>query len=187
MGRPREFNEDRVIAATREAFWSRGVSATSVADISDATGLSVGSIYKAFSSKTELCHRTLDDYLTRGQKRLKSLFADAPTPVDALETWVEQVAAQAGDDSPTGGCYAVFCAAELAETDPAVRALLKAHDRAILGYLADALRDGEFACEPHSGARLLYTTVNGLMIEARKGIGVDEARATLSLALDGLR
>jgi TetR/AcrR family transcriptional repressor of nem operon len=131
VGRPREFDEGQVIARAREAFWSRGVAATSVADISTATGLSVGSIYKAFTSKGELCQRTLDDYLAAGQERLRALFAEASSARDGLQEWIDLMAAQAGDDSPTCGCYAVVCATELAETDPVVRASLKRHDRIV--------------------------------------------------------
>ncbi len=63
MGRPREFDEKVVVAKARDAFWANGISATSISDLGDATGLSVGSIYKAFDSKDGLCFRTLDDYL----------------------------------------------------------------------------------------------------------------------------
>lgn len=179
-----------MIAQAREAFGSRGVAATSVADISAATGLSVGSIYKAFTSKGELCQRTLDDYLTAGQERVRALFAGASSARDGLQEWIDLMAAQAGDDSPTCGCYAVVCATELAETDPVVRASLKRHDRIVLSRLSEALAGavdaGDLSCDPAAGARLLYAAANGLMVEARKGVSTADARATMMLALRAL-
>ena len=55
MARPREFDETEVVDLARNAFWSHGVAATSITALSEATGLSVGSIYKAFKSKDALC------------------------------------------------------------------------------------------------------------------------------------
>lgn len=191
MARPREFDEDRVLEAARDAFWSGGVVDTSITDLSAATGLSVGSIYKAFGSKESLCHRTLDTYLRDGLDTTRSVIEQADSPLAGIEAWLEVSAQQAARTDPTRGCYAVNCAIELADSDPAARSRLQRHDRALLSVVHDALttarRQGELSVDPRTGARLLCTTVNGLQVEARKGITLDEARATLALALHALR
>ncbi|MEO1058003.1 MAG: hypothetical protein AAFY28_13915, partial [Actinomycetota bacterium] len=65
------------------------------------------------------------------------------------------------------------------------------HDDRIRGVLADALRAtnaaGDTHCDPQLGARLLFAAVNGIQVEARKGVSYDDARATLLLTLDALR
>lgn len=191
MGRPREFDEDVVVDAAREAFWSRGVHATSISDLSEATGLSVGSLYKAFGSKGELCARTLDTYLAAGSARVEEILTGAASPVAGLQDWLEWIAERASSTGPTRGCYAVVCASELAATDAAVRRRLVAHDerlRALVGAaIAAANLGGELSGDPERGARLLCTTVNGVQLDGRKGITRDDARATLMLALDALR
>ena len=44
MARPRKFEESDVIAAARDEFWTRGYGATSVDDLTAATGLGKGSL-----------------------------------------------------------------------------------------------------------------------------------------------
>lgn len=191
MARPREFDEDRALEAARDAFWSGGVVDTSITDLSAATGLSVGSIYKAFGSKEALCHRTLDTYLLDGLDATRSVIGEADSRLAGIEAWLEISAQQAARTDPTRGCYAVNCAVELADSDPAARSRLQRHDRALRSVVQDALADarrlGELCADPGAGALLLCTTVNGLQVEARKGITLAEARAIVALALHALR
>src|SRR3954467_11669196 len=63
MPRPRMFDEGDVVAAARDEFWSRGYAATSVEDLTSATGLGKGSLYGAFGDKHGLFVRALDDYI----------------------------------------------------------------------------------------------------------------------------
>lgn len=191
MGRPRQFDEDVVVDAARQEFWSRGVHATSITDLSESTGLSVGSLYKAFGSKGELCARTLDSYLDVGLEQVEAILTGAASPVAGLQDWLEWIAERASSAGPTRGCYAVVCASELAPTDVSVRTRLVSHDQRLRALVASVIsaahRDGELSGDPESGARLLCTTVNGVQLEARKGISRDDARATLMLALHALR
>ncbi len=191
MARPREFDEEQAIGSAREAFWSNGFHDTSITDLSAATGLSVGSIYKAFGSKADLCARTLDDYLDVGLATVRGLLDHPDSPVGGIERWLGWIAELASGDGPTRGCYAVALTSELAATDEAIRRRLQRHDERILGLLADSIRAaiarGELRGDPHVGARLLVAAANGVQLEARKGIDLVDARATLTLALGALR
>ncbi len=186
MARPREFDEAEVIDRARKAFWSRGVAATSVSDLSEATGISVGSIYKAFTSKDDLCTLTLDDYLRNARTWLANELKRAPTPWDGVRAWLDAVIEQATDTAPTRGCYAVELAAERAAVDERIRTMLVDHDAELRRLVADAARDaidsGRVSGDPDAVARLICTTVNGLQVDARKGITEAEAR----LAIDTL-
>ena len=62
MARPRKFDEGAVVGAAREQFWDGGYAATSVDDLTAATGLGKGSLYGAFGDKHALFLRALDDY-----------------------------------------------------------------------------------------------------------------------------
>lgn len=190
MGRPREFDEAQVVQKARDAFWSGGVAATSITDLSAATGLSTGSLYKAFGSKAGLTSRTLQDYLELSYEQVRQTLDDAPSGLAGLRAWLDAAAASASDCGPTRGCYAVVCAVELAERDDEARERLRRHDDRVRAALAGAIRravaDGDLRVDPAAGARLLLTTVVGLQVDARKGLDRDTARSTLDLALRAL-
>jgi TetR/AcrR family transcriptional repressor of nem operon len=61
-GRPREFDEDKVLAAAANAFWQRGYHATSVDDLCAATGLLRGSLYGAYGDKRGIFLAALERY-----------------------------------------------------------------------------------------------------------------------------
>lgn len=190
MGRPREFDEQTVVAAARDAFWAGGVVATSISDLSRATGLSTGSLYKAFGSKAGLTDRTLEDYLDQALVEVERLLSEAPTGLAGLRAWLDTAVASASDPGPTGGCYAVVCTVELAERDEQARERLSRHDDRLHALLTSAVgravREGELAVDPAAGARLLLTTVVGLQVAARSGVTRSTARSTLDLALRAL-
>ena len=64
MARPREFDEETVVRAARERFWDAGYAATSMTDLSEATGLGKTSLYGAFGDKHALFMRIFDEYST---------------------------------------------------------------------------------------------------------------------------
>ncbi len=187
MARPREFDEQDVLARARAEFWSNGVAATPISSLSEATGLSVGSIYKAFGSKDELCARTLEDYLDRARTSIAAVIDAEPTPWDGIRAWLDGAIEGAVDPSPTRGCYAVELAAERAAVDERVRSLLIDHDERLRGIIGGAVsrarEAGQITGDVDGITRLLFTTVNGLQVEARKGISRDAARLVIDTAL----
>ncbi len=191
MARPRTFDTDHALQCVRDAFWSAGVHATSIGDLSAATGLTVGSLYKAFESKGALLARVLDDYLEHGLRWTTELLGSRDAPLDGIEAWLRAVADAASADSPTRGCFAVQCAAELAETDAAVRARLSVHDAALHALVRDRLaaaNDGAATwLDPDAFARVLTTLVNGLQLQARKGVSHADAHALVTTTMSLLR
>lgn len=190
MPRPRAFDTDHALTCIRDAFWAHGVQASSMDDLGRASGLSTGSLYKAFGSKALLLERVLDDYLRQGVAWVRAQLDSASTPRAGIEAWLHAIADLASDPSPTRGCFAVQCAAELAEDHPEVRARLRSHDAALRALLESALtRHAERTGQPlpvGAHARLLLTVVNGLQLEARKGITPADAHATVEVALAAL-
>ena len=51
MARPREFDYDDVVEQAMYLFWRQGYQNTSIDDVESATGLTKGSLYKAFKNK----------------------------------------------------------------------------------------------------------------------------------------
>ena len=56
-GRPRTFDEGEVLTKVMTVFWEKGYDATSLDDLSEATGLTRPSLYGAFGNKAALYER----------------------------------------------------------------------------------------------------------------------------------
>ncbi|HIF33901.1 MAG TPA: TetR/AcrR family transcriptional regulator, partial [Planctomycetaceae bacterium] len=57
-GRPKQYDEDVVLHAAGEVFWTKGFNATSLDDLSVAMGMNRPSIYRAFGDKEARCARS---------------------------------------------------------------------------------------------------------------------------------
>jgi TetR/AcrR family transcriptional repressor of nem operon len=166
MPRPREFNEADVLAAAREEFWSLGYNATSVDDLTAATGLGKGSLYGAFGDKHGLFMLALDDYITSAMGDVRAQLRDpAYSAYDRLARHIRAQAKAIAADTARRGCMMAKSAAELSATDDAVE---QAVERAYTDWRAElvecikaAQRDG--AIERKRNAQALATTLLSFM------------------------
>src|SRR3954462_2574492 len=121
MARPRKFAEDDVVAAARDEFWNRGYAATSVDDLTAATGLGKGSLYGAFGDKHDLYLRTLDDYIASSLDDVAAQLRDpAYSAYDRLARHLRTQVKLLAADTERRGCMMAKSAAELAGVDGAV-------------------------------------------------------------------
>ena len=181
MPRPREFDEADVVASARDTFWTRGYGATSVDDLTGATGLGKGSLYGAFGDKHRLFMRTLDDYIATSLDLVHTQLHDSTYP--AYERLVRHIRWQAGaaaTDETRRGCMMARTAAELGSTDDEVedkveRAYSVWRDD-IAHAIAEAQRDGDI--DPKADARVLAGTLLAFMrgVEALHEGGVKPAQ-----------
>ena len=65
VGRPREFDEDKVLEAAMDVFWLQGYESTSMKELLAATSLHKGSLYQAFGDKHSLFIQSLRRYMDR--------------------------------------------------------------------------------------------------------------------------
>src|ERR1700755_1152627 len=121
MARPRKFDEGDVVAAARDEFWTRGYAATSVEDLTAATGLGKGSLYGAFGDKHGLYLRALDDYIASSIDAVRSARRDpAFTAYDRLARHIRTQVKLLIADRDRRGCMMAKSAAELSGFDDAV-------------------------------------------------------------------
>jgi len=121
VARPRTFDEHEVVAAARDKFWERGYAATSVDDLTAATGLGKGSLYGAFGDKHTLYLRALDDYISSSLGEVRASLRDPKR--GAYERLAGHIRGQAKAlvaDKDRRGCLMAKSAAELGATDDAV-------------------------------------------------------------------
>src|ERR1700742_3446179 len=104
LGRPREFDEDKVLLAAAHAFWQRGYHATSIDDICAATGLLRGSLYGAYGDKHGIFVASLNHYCqTRVARAEKSL--GGPPSRDLLRSGLAYYFDSASDLSLARACF----------------------------------------------------------------------------------
>ncbi len=153
MARPRAFDHEQVLASARQVFWRHGLHATSVEDLSRATGLGQSSLYNAFGSKDALFAACLDSYLADAQVRDSEILEDASVGVvERVEALLTTIATEEASHSAGGeprGCLAVNTLAELADDPEAtvtVARITQDTERR-LALLADVLRVGQASGE----------------------------------------
>jgi AcrR family transcriptional regulator len=148
MARPRKFAEGDVVAAARDEFWTRGYAATSVDDLTAATGLGKGSLYGAFGDKHGLYLRALDDYIASSLDGVRAQLRDpAHSAYDRLARHLRAQVKAIAADTERRGCMMAKGAAELAGIDDAVekkveRAYATWRDE-LVACVKEAQRDGD--------------------------------------------
>lgn len=168
MARPRTFDEGDVIAAARDEFWDRGYAATSVDDLTAATGLGKGSLYGAFGDKRSLYLRALDDYITSSTDRVRASLRDPEfSAFDRIARHIRGQVRAIAADTNRRGCLMAKSAAELGATDDAVEAKVAQAYAAWRDELAACItvaqRDGDIDAErnPQALAGALLAFMRG--------------------------
>ncbi len=176
-GRPRAFEADTALAQAMDVFWSDGFAATSLDDISAATGLNRPSLYGAFGDKRALYLQAYGQY----RKRVNELFAPLFAARAPLRTKLARILTAALDlylSGPEGprGCFTVLSAASEAIADPDLHGLVSdaidGTDRAFARLFADARAAGELpaSADPRRLARVATATLHTMSIRARARI-----------------
>ena len=69
-GRPRAYEPEVALARALDVFWKEGFAATSLDDLSAATGMNRPSFYGAFGDKRELYIKSYESYRDRARQRM---------------------------------------------------------------------------------------------------------------------
>lgn len=144
VGRPREFDEEQVLVAAMEAFWRKGFEATSLVDLTMATGLNKASLYRVFGDKHQLFMAALKNYADIEFRETVAVISDSASPLTNLRAVVKKVTEDASSDK---GCMMINSMVELAPHDPEVKQLLQRFGEqrleAIQGMITQAQGAGE--------------------------------------------
>jgi AcrR family transcriptional regulator len=176
-GRPRAFEPETALAQAMDVFWEDGFAATSLDDVSAATGLNRPSLYGAFGDKRALYLQAYNQYRSRVNEQFRPMFAAR----EPLRTKLRRILTAALDlylSGPNGprGCFTVLSAASEAIADPGLHSLvgeaIDGTDRAFGRLFADARAAGELPkdTDPRRLARIASATLHTLSIRARARI-----------------
>jgi len=164
----RQFDEDKVLADALEVFWRKGLRATSMLDLAEATGVQRGSLYNAYHDKEELFLLAFDRYATRFLDMARNAL-DAPDARAALATLFKTIITNMTRGAPSRGCLTTKTATDSALTGDAVREKLRDLLDRFESVIADALsrHEGELALPPREAALLIVTFTRGLAVMER--------------------
>jgi AcrR family transcriptional regulator len=175
-GRPRGYDPATALAAATDAFWEHGYQATSLDDLSAATGMNRPSLYAAFGDKRALYLAALR---RQAEGMLRVTEAGLAQPGD-LKTVLRRfyraaVGIYVGDRETGRGCFLVGTALADAIADEDVREILNASfggmDRLMGERLARAVADGDLAADTDVEALtfVAMSALHGIAIRSRSG------------------
>ena len=173
MARPRSFDENAVLDAARDLFWQRGYQATSLDDVTRATGVNKPSLYAAFGDKDELFARVLARYHTAVLALNKAMLDQPGTARAAVGNWLTGFLPFCSGQSGARGCLSVNTSLEASVLSPKIGAMIAQFQTDLETVLRETLDRGKAAGEfPGSfdaagAARALLVAQSGLLVLAR--------------------
>ena len=164
VGRPREFDEEQVLAAAMDAFWRKGYEATSLVDLTTCTRMNKASLYRVFGDKHQLFKAALKNYADIEFRETTAVVSASASPLTNLRAVVSKIIDDADSDK---GCMMINSMVELAPHDPEVKQMLQGFGeqrlQAIEAMIAQAQAADEVRAEldPHKLAVSLMIAFAG--------------------------
>jgi AcrR family transcriptional regulator len=191
-GRPRAYDPDAALAKATAVFWDAGYAATSLDELSAATGMNRPSLYGAFGDKQALYRTVLEGYRAGARSAMKQALArDLPLHEGLHRVYRTALAMYLPPGKPPRGCFMIGTAVTEAVQDDAVRESLADGLHEIDGAFEARLRlardQGELPrdADPAALARLASAILYFLAVRSRAGEprAVLEATAEAGIAL----
>jgi len=190
-GRPREFVPDDVVRRAVDVFRAKGYTDTSLTDLMDGTGLSRGSIYKAFGDKRGLFLAALDVYMADNIAQLDRNLAAIPGTA-GIRAALAVMAGACALDAGRLGCMVVASTTELAAKDDEVlvrlsrtfERLRQLLEQAIM--IAQTIGDISPHKDPRALSRFLLCTIEGMSVLGKTGRSHEEMIEIVDVAMTAL-
>jgi len=174
-GRPRQFCADAALAAALTVFWKRGYEGASMAELTEAMGITKPSLYACFGNKESLFTKALDLY-ERDKLAYVHNALEAPTAKAVAERFLMgALALQTGAGDPRG-CMGVISAVACANFADSIRDDVMARrvssDQAIAARFARAKVEGDLpdTVTPEALASYLSAMMQGLSVQGGSGM-----------------
>jgi AcrR family transcriptional regulator len=190
-GRPRAYEPEVALGKALDLFRKDGFAATSLDDLSAATGMNRPSLYGAFGDNRELYIKTYQRYRDDARAATLDIFREEMPLRERLKR-IYAIALDiylSGESGPRG-CFTVMTAASEAVADPGIRAMvleaLSELDKAFAACFRRGKENGEL---PDSAdvavlAQLSSATLHTVAIRARAQVPRKELEAIVKGAID---
>ena len=190
-GRPRAYEPDVALGKALNLFRRDGFAATSLDDLSAATGMNRPSLYGAFGDKRELYIKSYQRYRDEARAAMVDIFrAEAPLRERLARIYAIALDIYLSGDTGPRGCFTVMTAGSEAVSDPDIRAMvvegLTELDKAFSICFRLAKERGELpdSVDGAALAHLASATIHTIAIRARARVPRKELEAIVNGALD---
>lgn len=143
MPRPARYERGQVLDRAMYTFWRKGYNATSMKDLTKATGLQPGSLYGAFESKRSLFLETLEAYYELNMGGLDERLSGEGSPVERIRAAFERIIEQSLRDPHNKGCMMVNTLLEMPEDDEEINNRLGAMFRSVEDKLEGVIKEAQ--------------------------------------------
>jgi AcrR family transcriptional regulator len=190
-GRPRAYEPDVALAKALDLFRRDGFAATSLDDLSAATGMNRPSLYGAFGDKRELYIKSYQRYRDDARAAIIDIFrTEQPIRERLARIFAVALDIYLSGESGPRGCFTVMTAASEAVSDPQIRAMVLEGfvelDKAFAACFRRAKEKGELpeSADPEVLAQLASATIHTVAIRARARVPRKELEAIVKGAID---
>jgi TetR/AcrR family transcriptional regulator, copper-responsive repressor len=190
-GRPRAYEPDVALGKALDLFRKQGFAATSLDDLSEATGMNRPSLYGAFGDKRELYIKSYQRYREDARASMVEIFRqEMPLRERLARIYASALNIYLSGETGPRGCFTVVTAASEAVGDPEIRAMvlegLTDLDKAFASCFRRAKEKGELpeSADPVSLAQLASATVHSIAIRSRARVSRKELEAIVNGAVD---
>ena len=187
-GRPREFDADEALAAALGVFWSKGYEGASMADLTQAMGITKPSLYAAFGNKEQLFRKALDLY-SREKLSYIGEAMEAPTSREVAERLLRGAVENQTSSCGPRGCLGVISSVACGSEAQAIRAevIERGHlaREAIVTRLQRAKDEDDLppAVDVEGLTSLLYAILQGMALQAGAGATRDDLMRLVDTSL----
>ena len=173
MSRSRTIDDEIVLDRAMAVFWQRGYAATSMRDLSEATGLGAAALYHRYHDKDGLFVEALRRYADEGLVERLARLSALQEPRAAISGFFDELIDMSVNDRDRRGCLLVNTVLDGATMSQAARDLVRkrlgdveAFFRAQLQRAREAGRIG-LEIDPGHAAEALLGTVLAIRVMAR--------------------
>jgi AcrR family transcriptional regulator len=188
MGRPREFDLDEALDQALGVFWRNGYEGSSIAELTQAMGISPPSLYAAFGNKERLFRKAIDRYVA-----LHAGFWDEARKASTGRGMVQHLLRETVDfltaECNPRGCLLVRSAVGCSEASEEIRQEVTARRSQGEAWLRERLEqakaDGEVPqdFDPADYARYIMTVLEGMSLRAAAGATRGELEKVAEMTL----
>lgn len=186
----KSFDESDVVEQAMEVFWQKGYAATSISDITDATGIKRGSLYNAFDGKHDLFVRGLLKYGSDRRTSKLRMLETVDDPREAIRMFFDSLVKATLNDPDRKGCLLFNTALEYPSHDDDVKKLVNDGIKEVVTFFEGRINRGKESgiipdsVETRPAARALIALVVGIRVLGRGAFGKTALQQVAQQAID---